>query len=68
MRVIIGAANGFGDTVDVFNDASEIGMQSITPRRCDDALTVLGAEDQMLMEGKMGGWQVLSIMPGWPDL
>ena len=56
MHMVIGATDCFRDSIDVFHDAPEIGMQSIAPCRTDDALAIFCAEDQMVMKGAMGRW------------
>jgi hypothetical protein len=68
MHMIIGSTNRLGDSVDVLDDAAEVGVQSIAPGGTDDGLAIFRAENQMVMEGAMGRWHGLASMPEWPNL
>ena len=47
------AADGLGNPVQAFYDTTEEGVQPFAPCREDDWTTILGGEDEVVMQGEM---------------
>lgn len=56
MDVVGDTTDGLGNSVEIADDAAEVGVEVFPPGCGDEGGAVFRAEDDVIVEGEMGGW------------